>query len=129
MTQAPCFADRRLEEAFLPATLAGVRRCPARSGYVELCFTTPDGPWQWCFPRPPRRRRRPAVSLALAVGPHGVQAHLVRDAGLGPALPSSSALPMILAGADVRVARRLVSAGGRGSRLPAQGPQMISTPV
>jgi hypothetical protein len=119
MTQAPCFADPRLEEPFLPATLDGVRRCPARSGYVELCFTTPEGPWQWCFPGPPRCRRRRPGSLALTVGPYGVQAHLVRDAGLGPALPSSSALPMILAGADVRVARRLVSAGGRSLRLPA----------
>ena len=119
MTLAPCFADRRLEEPFLPATLEGVRRCPARSGYVELCFTTPEGPWQWCFPEPPRRRRRPAGPLALTMGPYGAQAHLVRDAGLGPALPSSSALPMILAGADVRVARRLVSAAGRSLSLPA----------
>ena len=119
MTQAPCFADPRLEEPFLSATLDGVRRCPARSGYVELCFTTPEGPWQWCFPEPPRRRRRRAGSLALTVGRYGAQAHLVRDAGLGPALPSSSALPMILAGADVRVARRLVSADGRSLRRPA----------
>ena len=119
MTQAPCFADRLLEEAFLPATLEGVRRCPARSGYVELCFTTPEGPWQWCFPAPPRRRRRRVGSLALTMGAYGVQAHLVRDAGLGPALPSSAALPMILVGADIRVARGLVSAGGRSLRLPA----------
>jgi hypothetical protein len=119
MTQAPCFADPRLEDAFLQATLEGVRSCPARSGYVELCFTTAEGPWQWCFPEPSRRRRRPAGELALTMGPYGVQAHLVGDAGLGPALPSSSALPMILAGADVRVARRLVLAGGRSLRVPA----------
>jgi hypothetical protein len=120
MTQAPCSADPRLEEPFLRATLEGVRPCPARPGYLELYFRTPEGPWQWCFPEPPRRRRRrPVGSLALTVGPYGVQAHLVRDAGLGPALPSSSALPMILAEADVRVARRLVSAGGRSLRLPA----------
>ena len=119
MTQAPSIADRRLEQAFLPATLGGVRRCPARSGYVELCFSTPDGPWQWCFPAPPRRRRRRAGSLALTMGPYGVQAHLVRDARLGPALPSSSALPMIMAGSDIRVARSLVSAGGRSLRLTA----------
>ena len=119
MTQAPCFADLRLEEPFLLATLEGVRPCPARSGYLELCFMTSEGSWQWCFPEPPQRRRRRPGSLALTVGPYGVQAHLVRDAGLGPALPSSSALPMILAGADVRVARRLVSAGARSLRLPA----------
>jgi len=36
---------------------------------------------------------------------------LVRDGGLGPAVQISSALPMILAGADVYVARGLVCAG------------------
>jgi len=40
-----------------------------------------------------------------------VQARLVRDGGLGPAVQISSALPMILAGADVYVARGLVCAG------------------
>ena len=112
MTQASCFAGPSLEEPFLPATLERVCRCPARSGYIELCFTTSEGSWKWCFPEPPRRRKPPAGPLALTVGPYGVQAHLVREGGLGPALPSSSALPMIMTGADVSVARRLVSAGG-----------------
>jgi hypothetical protein len=111
MTLASCFTGPRLEEPFLPATLELVRRCPARSEYLELCFTTPAGSWTWCFPQPSRRRRQPAGPLALIIGPYGVQARRVRDDGLGPALQSSSALPMILAGADVYVARRLVSAG------------------
>ncbi len=111
MVQAFCFAGPSLEEPFVPATLEQVRRCPARLEYIELCFTTPEGPWKWCFPEPPRRRKQPAGPIALTVGPFGVQAHLIRDSGLAPALQSSSALPMILAGADVYVARRLVSAG------------------
>jgi hypothetical protein len=98
-------------EPLLPATLDRVRRCPARSGYVELCFTTPEGSWNWCFPKPSRRRKRPTGPLALTIGPYGVQARLIREGGLGPALLSSSALPMILAEADVYVAHRLVSAG------------------
>jgi hypothetical protein len=108
MVQASCFIGPSLEEPFLPATLELVRRCPARSEYIELCFTTPEGSWKWCFPQPPRRRRKPAGAVALTMGPYDVQAHLVRDGGLGPALQISSALPMILAGADVYVARGLV---------------------
>jgi hypothetical protein len=110
VTQASCFAGPRLEEPFLPASLELVRRCPARSEYIELCFTTSEGSWKWCFPEPARRRKLPAGPLALTVGLYGVQAHAFGHDGLGPALPSSSALPMILAGADVYVARRLVSA-------------------
>lgn len=111
MTQVSCLADPRLGEPFLPASLEVVRRCPARSEYIELCFTTPEGSWKWCFPEPPRRRKPPAGPLALTVGLYGAQAHVIGEDGLGPALPSSSALPMILAGADVYVARKLVSAG------------------
>ena len=109
--QAFCAADPRAETCFLTATLERVRRCPARPEYVELCFATPEGPWTWCFPAPSRRRRQRAVSLALTVGAYGVQARTVRDDSLGPVLPSSSALPMILAGAEVLVERRLVCAG------------------
>ena len=109
MTQASCFTGPRLNEPYLPATLDLIRRCPARPEYIELCFTTPEGPWKWCFPEPSRRRKQPAGALALTVGPYGVEARLIRDSALGPALQSSSALPMIRAGADVYVARRLVS--------------------
>ena len=94
--------------AFAPATLASARPCPARPEYVELRFTTPEGPWTWCFPRPRRQRRRPAAAIALTMGACGVQARRIRADGLGPALPGSSALPMILAGADVYVARTLL---------------------
>jgi hypothetical protein len=111
MVPASCVVGSRAEGAFLPATLACTRRCAARPEYIELCFATPEGPWTWCFPAPARRRKRDAVPLALTVGAYGVQARPVRDGGLGSALPSSSALQMILAGADVYVARRLVSAG------------------
>jgi hypothetical protein len=109
--QAFCSADPRAETSFLRAALERVRRCPARPEYVELCFATPEGSWTWCFPAPSRRRRQHATSLALTVGPYGVQARPVRDDGVGAVLPSSSALSMILAGADVLVERRLVSAG------------------
>jgi hypothetical protein len=40
-----CVGEPSGGEPFLPATLEGVRRCPARSEYVELCFSTPEGPW------------------------------------------------------------------------------------
>jgi hypothetical protein len=111
MVLTSCVAGPPVEESFLPATLERARRCPARPEYIELCFLTPEGPWTWCFPAPLRRRKRAAVPLALTVGAYGVQARPVGDDGLGPALPSSSALPMILAGADIYVARRLVTAG------------------
>ena len=103
-----CFADARAEEAFLPARLELVRPCAARPEYIELCFSTPEGAWNWCFRRPPRRRKRPDGPIALRSGPYGVHAYLLGEDGLGPALEISAALPMITAGADVYVARRLV---------------------
>ena len=103
-----CFADARAEEAFLSATLEAVRPCAARPEYVELCFSTPAGAWNWCFPRPPRRRRQPAGPIALRSGPYGVHAYLLGEDGPGDALEISVALPMIRAGADVYVARGLV---------------------
>ena len=106
-----CVAGPPVGGSFLPATLERARRCAARPEYIELCFLTPEGPWTWCFPVPSRRRKRAAVPLALTVGAYGVQARPVRAGSLGPALPSSSALAMILAGADMYVARGLVSAG------------------
>lgn len=111
MTQASCSTSSDLAESFLPASLTSVRRCPARSDYIELRFTTSEGSWEWCFPEPPRSRKQPTGPLALKLGPYGVQAHRIREDGLGHALQSSSALPMILAGAEVHVQRRLVSSG------------------
>src|SRR5215831_16229469 len=98
MALASCVACPPVEGTFLRATLERARRCAARPEYVELCFQTPEGRWTWCFPVPSRRRKRAAVPLALTLGAYGVQARPVREDGLGPALPSSSALPMILAG-------------------------------
>jgi hypothetical protein len=106
-----CAGEPSADEEFLPATLDGVRRCPARPEYIELCFTTGEGAWNWCFPRPARRLKRPASPVALVLGPYGVLARRVAGDRFGPALDGSVALPMILAGADVVVARRLVTAG------------------
>lgn len=100
------------EGAYLPAALVSVRPCPARSDYIELRFDTPEGEWDWCFAEPTERDLEPvSVPLALVLGRYGTQAHLIVDNTLGPALPSTSALPTILAGAEVRIARRLVLAG------------------
>ena len=96
---------------FLPARLDYVRRCPARAAYVELCFSTEGGPWNWCFPEPAELpEAETSAPLALKAGRYGVQAHPIDGRDLGPALPSSAALPMILAGAEVHIADRLVSA-------------------
>jgi len=105
-----CCTNARAEE-LLPATLEGVRGCPARPEYIELCFATPEGSWNWCFPGPARRRRWAASPIALTLGPYGVLARRVLGGGFGAALDGSAALPMILAGADVMVEGRLVTAG------------------
>ena len=97
---------------FLTATLEGTRQCPARGEYVELHFATSDGPWIWCFPKPARRLKRRPSPIALTLGPYGVMARRVTPGGeLGTALDPCVALPTILAGAHVAVARRLVTAG------------------
>jgi hypothetical protein len=106
-----CVADSGLDDPFVAAKLEGLRRCPARPEYVELHFSTAEGPWHWCFPEPPRRRRRPDGPIALTVGPYSVLARPVLDDGLGAALDPATMLSMILDGADVVVARGLVSAG------------------
>jgi hypothetical protein len=100
------------EEEPLTATLEGMRRCPARGEYIELHFTTNEGAWSWCFPAPARQLRRRPTPIALTPGPYGVIARRVTaDGELGSALDARVALPAILAGADVVVARRLVTAG------------------
>jgi hypothetical protein len=107
-----CADETSRDAEFLSATLEGMRRCPARREYVELRFTTEEGPWSWCFPEPTRHLRRRPGPVALTLGPYGVLARRV-DAGgeFGAALEVSVALPMILAGADVVVARYLVVTG------------------
>lgn len=111
MTEASSPPGPRPDETLVPATLDRVHPCPARSDYIEVCFATPEGPFKWCFPEPPQCAAEPGGPLALVLGRYGVQAHELRGGALGPALPGSAALPMILAGVQVRVARRLVSAG------------------
>ncbi|WP_433761338.1 hypothetical protein [Nocardia sp. CA-135398] len=97
--------------SFLTATLDSVHRCPARSDYIDLRFSTSAGFWQWRFPEPQGRRRadrRGAVPLALTFGRYAAQAHIIRDNALGPALPSSAALPLILGDAYILIERRLI---------------------
>ena len=89
-----------------------MRRCPAQAEYVELRLATSEGPWTWCFPTPARRLRPRPGPVALTLGPYGVMARRVTpDGELGTGLDPCVALPTILAGAHVMVARRLVTAG------------------
>jgi hypothetical protein len=113
MKEALCFTGSRMvDESFVPATLESVRRCPARSDFIELCFATDEGAWTWCFRDPPEGNGCGSVgALALAVGPYGPQARSVDDDGIGVALPTSEALPMILGDSPTFVARRLVERG------------------
>ena len=68
MNQLNCISDPRLEdESFLAATLNFVRRCPARSDYIELCFATDEGLWKWCFPEPPEQQVRTGGTLAVTI--------------------------------------------------------------
>jgi hypothetical protein len=103
------------DAAFAPATLVSVHPCPARSDYLELRFDTADGLWDWCFAEPAASVEPEvdagAVRLAVVLGRYGAVAHTVADGALGPALPSTAALPLIRAGAEVRIARQLVFAG------------------
>lgn len=107
-----CTEESSPHEELLPATLEGVFRCPARAEYLELRFATPEGQWNWCFPKPTRRRNRTPSPIALTLGPYGVIArHLGEDGQLGNAIDAAAAMPMILAGAKVVVLRRLVLSG------------------
>ena len=123
MTQPTCFTGSRMEDgSFVLATLESVRRCPARSEFIELRFMTDGAAWTWCFRDPPERSDRACGgTLALTVGPYGAQARCVDDEGLGPTLPTSEALPMILGGSKTYVARRLVE------RMVASSPVTPST--
>lgn len=107
------------EQVFVSARLATVGRCPARLGYIELAFTTPEGPWKWCLSKPPECEPEKTGLVAVTLGRYGPQARFVTEDGdLAPALPSVEAVPVILAGADVVIARSLVVHGRlRGGRL------------
>jgi hypothetical protein len=108
MTQLPCVINSDQDEHFLPATLELARRCPARSDYVDLRFQTARGSWDWCFPGPPEQDVRLKGPLALTIGAHGLQVHLITDGVLGPRLLNGPALAMIMAGTEVSIARRLI---------------------
>lgn len=98
--------------SYVQASLTAVYRCPARSDFIELCFTTEVGPWKWCFPDPGERKSRPGNdTMVLVVGRYGAQAHLVVDGTIGPALQSSEAMPLILGGCQPFVSRKLVERG------------------
>ncbi|MCE0765971.1 hypothetical protein LWC35_24150 [Pseudonocardia kujensis] len=98
--------------SFVRADLAEIGRCPARADFVELHFTTEVGRWKWCFPDPrSRETRTDEQTLVLVLGRYGTQAHLVVDGAIGPALPSSEALPMILGGSRPFVSRKLIESG------------------
>lgn len=113
MLKPLCVKGSRLDDGlFVPAALEGVRGCPARSDFIELFFATDDGPWTWCFPEPSERNQGGAgATIALTVGPYGAQARCVGDGLLGLALPTSEALPLILGGSRIYVARKLVERG------------------
>ena len=112
MTSTPTRGGSRLAaESLIPAHLESVRRCPARSDYVELCFETDEGPWTWCVADLAATNECGSSDgvLAITVGPYGARARQVEDGGrLGFALPSSEAMPMILAGARTYLVRKLV---------------------
>lgn len=123
MTQPTCCTGSRLEDgSFVLATLESVRRCPARSDFIELRFVTDRASWTWCFRDPHERsERRGGGALALTIGPYGAQARFVDDSGLGLALATSEALPMILGGSQTYVARSLIE------RMVAVSPTAPST--
>jgi hypothetical protein len=106
-----CFTDACAEE-LLPVTLEGVRRCPTPGRSTSNCASVRrKARVSWCFPRHARRREGAASPIALTLGPYGVLARRVLGRGFGAALDDSAALPMILAGAEVVIAGRLVTAG------------------
>jgi hypothetical protein len=85
-----------LQDDYAAAELDRVRPCPARSDYLELCFSTADGPVSWCFPKPAARRRRARKNgpVILRVGPYGLQPHLIRDGELTSALTAAETVPV-----------------------------------
>ncbi|MCX4092587.1 hypothetical protein [Nocardia sp. alder85J] len=106
------------DNAFLPASLESTGPCPARADYLELRFATSVGHWTWCVPQPgsepPDPEEEPVDRLAIAMGRYGIQAYRHTGEGTGTALPSAAAIPLILDGIPVRVARTLIESGRSG---------------
>jgi hypothetical protein len=96
---------------FVPATKLSVARCPARSDYIEVTFRSSHGRWKWCFPKPQDRGRKRPGSVALTIGPHGVEVRELVGNRLGSVLPTSSALATIVTGADTYLACALLVKG------------------
>ncbi|MEZ0364822.1 hypothetical protein ACAG26_14120 [Mycobacterium sp. pUA109] len=108
-----CGSLRSAEQSLLAATFLGVRRCPARADYIELCFETNEGVWTWCIPEPCEQRECGSGddTLAITTGPYGAQARYFQDGNLGFALPSPEAMALITGGSRAYVARKLVERG------------------
>lgn len=98
------------DELFVRATIESVGPCPARADYIEICFTTTEGRWKWCFPEPDPADtlEEPTTELAFTLDNYGAQAHPIVDGRIQPAILSAAALPMVVAGTAVHIARRLV---------------------
>lgn len=113
MTNSVGAADSRLlADSFVPAETESVRRCPARSDFIELNFVTPYGRWKWCCAEPDEETLGESTStLAITDGPYGVRARYVEDGSIGFTASPSEAAAMILAGARVYLARMLVERG------------------
>lgn len=100
-------------EFLLPANVRSVRRCPARSDYVELCFETDEGRWTWCCPEVAEGCEAGIAGDALAItpGPYGARVRHFENGRLGAVLPSCDALVWIVGGSPTYVARALVKRG------------------
>lgn len=108
-----CSGSSTTEQGLLPAIFDHIRRCPARSDYIEMCFETGDGTWTWCIPQSSEQSECGCGdgALAITVGPYGAQARYLQDGGLGFSLPSAEAMALILGGSQTYVARKLVERG------------------
>jgi hypothetical protein len=100
-------------KTYLRASLLQIQRCPARTDFIELVLDTEEGTWKWCIPEPSVRAGGGGASviLAMTLGRYAVQAHKVkgvRGDRLGFALPSATATPLIIAGAQVYLERTLI---------------------
>lgn len=97
-------------ESFVRATVESAGPCPARADYIEICFSTTEGRWKWCFPEPDPADcpAEPTTDLAFTLDNYGAQAHPIVGGRIQPAILSAAALPMVLAGTPVHISRRLV---------------------
>lgn len=105
--------DPLATNAALVATLESVRRCPARSDYIELCFSTAEGAWTWCFPRPVESGAdcRDGDAVVITTGPYGVQARYSTNGVTGLVMPTAEAMAAILSECRTYIARRLIERG------------------